>query len=259
MDTKATSLEPLLRASNVRKTFLDSGQAAMLVLDATTLEAADGEFLAIVGPSGCGKSTLLRLLSGLEMPLSGEVRFRGELVTEPRREIGLMFQKPNLMPWLTVINNIALPLEIQGVRAEEARASAASLIALIGLEGFANSYPAQLSGGMQQRVSLARALIQDPQLLLLDEPFGALDALTRDRMNAELLRVWSLQRPTVVMVTHSIPEALFLADRVLVMSPRPGRVRAEFEVPLARPRQPSITSDPEFVQMVRRVREQIVD
>ncbi|PKO23129.1 MAG: ABC transporter ATP-binding protein [Chloroflexi bacterium HGW-Chloroflexi-1] len=252
-------MPPLLEAIALHKTFPDPNRAAMLTLDSLSLAVAEGEFLAIVGPSGCGKSTLLRLLSGLERPISGEVRLRGRPLTAPRREIGFVFQRANLMPWRTVLRNIALPLEVNHTSQAEALARAEALVSLVGLDGFAGAYPNQLSGGMQQRVALARALIHEPSVLLLDEPFGALDALTRERMNSELLRIWGLRRPTVVMVTHSISEALFLADRVLVMTPRPGQVRAEFPVPLPRPRDPAVTTAPEFVRLVRRVRAEIVE
>jgi NitT/TauT family transport system ATP-binding protein len=252
-------MPPILEAISLRKTFLDSTRSILLALDGVSLTADEGEFLAVVGPSGCGKSTLLRLLAGLEHPMRGEVRFRGQALTSPRREIGFVFQRASLMPWRTVLDNIALPLEIGQMPHEAALARAREWVALVGLGGFAHTYPAQLSGGMQQRVALARALIHEPSLLLLDEPFGSLDALTRERMNAELLRIWDHRRVTVVMVTHSISEALFLADRVLVMAPRPGRVRAEFPVPLPRPRDRAVITEPEFVQMVRAVRAEIID
>lgn len=250
---------PLLEAHALHMTFHDPYRADLLALHGMSLAAAEGEFLAIVGPSGCGKSTLLRLLAGLLRPISGEVHFRGQLLTAPQREIGLVFQRANLMPWRTVLDNIVLPLEIAGVPKAERQARAQMQIALVGLEGFADAYPRQLSGGMQQRVALARALIHEPSVLLLDEPFGSLDALTRERMNAELLRIWNLRRPTVVMVTHSISEAVLLADRILVMSPRPGTVRAEFAVPLPRPRHLSVTAAPEFIALTRAVRAEIVD
>ena len=252
-------MPPLLEANALRMTFYDPYRADLLALDGMSLAAAEGEFLAIVGPSGCGKSTLLRLLAGLLRPISGEVCFRGQPHTAPRREIGFMFQRANLMPWRTVLGNIMLPLEIDGLPRAEREVRARTQIALVGLEGFADAYPPQLSGGMQQRVALARALIHEPSALLLDEPFGSLDALTRERMNAELLRIWNLHRPTVVMVTHSISEAVLLADRVLVVSPRPGSVRAEIPVPLPRPRHLGITADPAFLALTRAVRTEIVD
>ena len=252
-------MDPYLEAVSLCKTFFDPQERALVALDGVSLQVAEGEFLAIVGPSGCGKSTLLRLLAGLELPESGQVRLRGQPLTAPRREIGFVFQHANLMPWRTVIHNISLPLDVMRIPQKKALARAASLVSLVGLDGFSNAYPSQLSGGMQQRVALARALIHEPSVLLLDEPFGALDALTRERMNAELLGIWSLQHPAVVMVTHSITEAVFLADRVLVMSPRPGRVRVEFSVPLARPRRVSVTEEPEFAILTRRIRAEIVE
>ncbi len=240
-------------------TFYDANRADLLALDDLSLVVEEGEFLAIVGPSGCGKSTLLRLLAGLLRPISGSVEFRGQPLVEPSREIGYVFQRANLMPWRTVAANIALPLEIAHAPASQIAERTEALISLVGLEGFADAHPAQLSGGMQQRVALARALIHEPTVLLLDEPFGSLDALTRERMNAELLRIWNVHRRTVVMVTHSISEAVLLSDRILVLTPRPGRLRAEFAVPLARPRTPALTGDPAFVQLTHAVRAEIVD
>jgi NitT/TauT family transport system ATP-binding protein len=252
-------MTPILEAQNLRMTFYDPNRADVLALDGMSLAVEEGEFLAIVGPSGCGKSTLLRLLAGLLRPISGRVTYRDRPLTAPQREIGYVFQRSNLMPWRTVQANIRLPLEIAHAEEAETEARARSFISLVGLEGFAESYPAQLSGGMQQRVALARALIHEPAVLLLDEPFGSLDALTRERMNAELLRIWNLRKPTVVMVTHSISEAVFLADRVVVLTARPGRARAEFRVPLARPRDLALTAEPSFAQLTRAVRSEIVD
>lgn len=252
-------MPPILQAHALRMTFYDANRADMLALDDLSLAVEEGEFLAIVGPSGCGKSTLLRLLAGLLRPMSGVVAFRGEAMTQPSRDIGYVFQRANLMPWRTAAANIALPLEVARASKSQVAARTEALISLVGLEGFANSYPAQLSGGMQQRVALARALIHEPAVLLLDEPFGSLDALTRERMNAELLRIWNLHRRTVVMVTHSISEAVLLSDRILVLTPRPGRLRAEFQVPLARPRNAGVTSDPAFVALTSAVRAEIVD
>ncbi len=254
-----TAAHPVLEARSLRMTFYDRNRADLLALDGMSLQVADGEYLAIVGPSGCGKSTLLRLLAGLLRPISGEVLWRGEPLTEPRREIGFVFQRANLMPWRTVLGNIMLPLEVAGLTQADMAQRGHDLISLVNLEGFADAYPSQLSGGMQQRVALARALVYEPSVLLLDEPFGSLDALTRERMNAEMTRIWSLRRPTVVMVTHSISEAVFLADRVIVMSPRPGRVRAQFAIPLPRPRDIAVTTEPEFITLTRAVRAEIVD
>jgi len=250
---------PFLEANSLSKMFVDPDRSEQLALNGLTLGVAEREFVAIVGPSGCGKSTLLHLLCGLDRPIAGEVCLRGEKLAGPRREIGMVFQRGNLMPWRTVLANIALPLEVAHVPHAAALARAEGLVALVGLQGFAGAYPNQLSGGMQQRVALARALIHEPSLLLLDEPFGALDALTRERMNGELLRIWDTRRVTVVMVTHSIDEAVFLADRVLVMTPRPGRIRAEFTVPLERPRAQSVTSEPDFLRLARAIRAEIVE
>jgi len=248
-----------LEAVSLSKSFLDARRNPFRALDGISLGVAEGEILVIVGPSGCGKSTLLRLLSGLELPDSGQVCLRGVPLTGPRREIGFVFQRSNLMPWRTVLRNISLPLEVAGLPLDVCLERAEDWVSLVDLGGFRDAYPGQLSGGMQQRVALARALIHEPRLLLLDEPFGSLDALTRERMNTELLHIWSLRRPAVVMVTHSISEAVLLADRVFVMSPRPGRIRAEFTVPFARPRDLALTGEPEFTRFTRLVRAEIVD
>jgi len=211
-------------------------QGQVEALSDISFDVAPQEFVCVVGPSGCGKSTLLRLMAGLIKPTRGEVFIDGQPLTGPRRQIGIVFQRANLMPWRTVRDNVVLPLELAGVPREEAVRRADALIELVGLTGFEGARPRNLSGGMEQRVAIARALVHDPEILLLDEPFGALDAMTRERMGAELLRIWEASRKTVVMVTHNIQEAVFLADRVLVLSQRPGRVRATFDIPLPRPR-----------------------
>jgi NitT/TauT family transport system ATP-binding protein len=225
------------------------------VLDALSFEVAPGEFLGLVGPSGCGKTTLIRAIAGLERPTTGRVCLAGEEVGRPRRAVGMVFQDPTLMAWRTVEANVALPLEVNGHGRAEARRKARGLLELVGLSGFEQAHPAQLSGGMAQRVALARALIHDPQILLLDEPFGALDALTRERMGRELLRIWRARRKTVVMVTHSVSEAVFLADRVMVLGPRPTSVVAEVDVDLPRPRTEEMVELPAFVALVRHVRQ----
>jgi NitT/TauT family transport system ATP-binding protein len=196
----------------------------------------------------------LRVLAGLLPPTRGEISYGGELLTGPRREIGFVFQKANLMPWRTVLENITLPLELCGVQGEQARLKAQELVYLVGLEGFSESLPRDLSGGMAQRVAIARALVHDPRILLLDEPFGALDALTRERMGTELLRIWHARRKTVLMVTHAIPEAVFLADRVLVLSPRPGRVRLDLPIDLPRPRLDEMRYTSAFGELAQRLR-----
>ena len=244
---------PVLVADEITVTF-EGQQSSLEALEGVSLEVGAGEFLCIVGPSGCGKSTLLRVLGGLVRPTSGRVYLDGELLTAPRRQIGFVFQKANLMPWRTVLRNVTLPLEINGLKVEEATQPARELLKLVGLEGFEEAYPHELSGGMEQRVAIARALIHDPAILLLDEPFGALDALTREQMNLELLRIWGAKRKTVVMVTHSIQEAIFLADRILVMSSRPGRIEASFPVPLPRPRRLEMLYSDEFGILSRQVR-----
>jgi NitT/TauT family transport system ATP-binding protein len=216
-----------------------------------------GEFLCIVGPSGCGKTTLLRILGGLLAPTRGTVYLNGQPLDSPRRQIGFVFQKANLMPWRTVLKNVTLPLEVQRLRRADAHVLAQELLELVGLGGFEKVYPHELSIGMQQRVAIARALIHDPAILLLDEPFASLDALTRERMNLELLRIWGARRKTVVMVTHSIQEAVFLADRVLVMSPLPGRTEMDMSVSLPRPRQLAILYSQEFGLLCQQVRQAI--
>ncbi|HEV8586271.1 MAG TPA: ABC transporter ATP-binding protein [Methylomirabilota bacterium] len=208
-----------------------------------------GELVALVGPSGCGKSTLLRVVAGLRPPTSGRVEVDGRGVTGPIPSVGMVFQAPVLLKWRTVRDNVLLPAELAGLDRRRHRERAESLLRLVGLDGFAERLPRELSGGMQQRASICRALLLDPPLLLMDEPFGALDAMTRDEMNLELLRVWgesAAARKTVLFVTHSIPEAVFLADRVVVMSPRPGRVARVVDVPLPRPRTPATRAVPEF-------------
>ena len=219
-----------------------------------SFQVAQSEFLCLVGSSGCGKSTLLRLMAGLLQPTSGEVCLDGQPLTGPRRQIGIVFQKANLMPWRSLVANVVLPLELAGVPRDEALRRAGELIELVGLEGFERARPRDLSGGMEQRVAIARALIHDPDILLLDEPFGSLDAITRERMGAELLRIWETSHKTVVMVTHDIHEAVFLADRVLALSPRPGRLRATIDVLLPRPRQSAMQYGKEFGGIAERVR-----
>jgi NitT/TauT family transport system ATP-binding protein len=228
---------------------------AVQALDRVSLAASAGEFVALVGPSGCGKSTLVKLVSGLIPPTAGAIRVNGEPVRGPTPAIGIVFQNPVLMAWRSTLRNILLQIEIRGLDVERHRATAQELIELVGLTGFENAYPHQLSGGMQQRVGLCRALIHDPDVLLMDEPFGALDALTREQMNAELQRIWMERRKTVLFITHSIAEAVYLADRVLVMSPRPGRVVGEIAVDLPRPRTVASSEQPEFAQFTRRVRQ----
>jgi NitT/TauT family transport system ATP-binding protein len=208
-----------------------------------------GELVALVGPSGCGKSTLLRIVAGLREASQGRVEVAGRAVRGPVAEVGMVFQAPVLLHWRRILENVLLPAELSGRDPRRYRERAEHLLRLVGLEEFATRLPRELSGGMQQRASLCRALLLDPPLLLMDEPFGALDAMTRDEMNLELLRVWGETRKTILFVTHSIPEAVLLADRVIVMTPRPGRVAAVFPVPLARPRAMEARADARFGEL----------
>lgn len=228
--------EPLLRVENLSMAYHPSNNGRVAVMDDISFHVNEGEFVCLVGPSGCGKTTLLKLLAGLEQPAAGYIHLAGHPVDRPSREVGFVFQDPTLMDWRTVKGNVTLPLEMNGHHKQVIEQKAQALIELVGLTGFENAYPAQLSGGMAQRVALARALIHDPKILLLDEPFGALDALTRKQMAQELLRIWQARRKTVVMVTHSVPEAVLLADRVMVMGPRPTFIADEVTIDLPRPR-----------------------
>jgi NitT/TauT family transport system ATP-binding protein len=224
--------DPILVVQDLTVVFAENDGDGLRALDNVSFSVNPREFICVLGPSGSGKTTLLRILAGLLAPTEGSVRFAGGL--NPR--IGFVFQQANLMPWRTVIQNILLPLEVEKLPTETARARAQEMVELVGLQGFESSFPRDLSGGMAQRVALARALIHDPDILLLDEPFGSLDALTRERMWTELSRIWQARQKTVIMVTHSIGESLFLADRVLVLTARPGQVKLDLKVDLARPR-----------------------
>ena len=223
-----------------------------------SLQVGRGELVALVGPSGCGKSTLLKLVSGLNPATSGQVQVAGRAVTRPIAEVGMVFQAPILLKWRNVLDNVLLPAELAGLDRRRYLDRAAELLQLVGLAEFAQKRPRELSGGMQQRAALCRALLLDPPLLLMDEPFGALDAMTRDEMNLELLRVWGeggAERKTILFVTHSIPEAVFLADRVVVMSPRPGRIAAVSAVDLPRPRSMRTRASAEFGRLALAIHE----
>lgn len=245
-----------LQVEKISQTYI-SGNRTVRALGNISFEVAQGEFVCIVGTSGSGKSTLLRVLGGLLTPSSGHVWLAGEVVEKPPPSIGFVFQKSNLMPWRTVLENILLPLEIAGSLDAAAQARARSLLTTMGLLDFADAYPAHLSGGMAQRLALARALIQQPQLLLLDEPFGALDALTRERLNLELLYLWQHYGQTVVMVTHSIDEAVFMADRILVLGGQPGQLEAQILIDLPRPRTLDLLAEAHYGQLRLAVRRQI--
>lgn len=224
-------------------------------LDTVDLIIPEGEFLSVLGPSGCGKSTLMRAVAGLVPPTSGAVKIAGEIVEKPHPDVGIVFQKATLLPWRSVVDNILLQLEMRGKSIDGYRGRLNELIELTGLSGFEKALPHQLSGGMQQRVALCRALIHDPKILLMDEPFGALDAMTRETMNLELQRVWLESRKTVMFITHSISEAVFLSDRIVVMSKRPGRVATVIDVDLPRPRNYGMVGDPVFVEATTSIRQ----
>jgi NitT/TauT family transport system ATP-binding protein len=256
MGRTAPDPKPVLVAQDLRHVYR-SARGELLALDGVGLAVARGEFVAVVGPSGCGKSTLLRILGGLLVPTEGWVHLDGLPLSSPRRQVGYVIQHVNLMPWRTVLRNVTLPLEVAAVPGPQAQRRAEELLVLVGLEGFEGAYPRQLSGGMAQRVAIARALIAEPEVLLLDEPFGSLDALSREQMNLELLRIWRARRVTAVMVTHNLQEAIFVADRVLVLSPRPGRISSEVAVDLPRPRTLEVLYTEFFGSLSRRVRERI--
>jgi NitT/TauT family transport system ATP-binding protein len=243
--------DPILTVHDLSVTFPDPN-GGLDALDAVSFTIQPREFVCVLGPSGSGKSTLLRILAGLLEPTSGSFTFTGG-----RPKIGMVFQQSNLMPWRTALENITLPLELQAVPVVEARNRAQELIDLVGLQGFESSWPRDLSGGMAQRVAIARALIHDPDILLLDEPFGSLDALTRERMWTELSRIWQRRQKTVLMVTHSISESLFLADRVLVLTQRPGRIKLDLGVDLPRPRADEMRYTAHFGELARRLKEAI--
>jgi NitT/TauT family transport system ATP-binding protein len=242
----------ILSARGLTAVFED-GSGGLRALEDVSFKLRRREFLCVLGPSGSGKTTLLRVVAGLMQPTSGQVAFAAQ--ESPR--IGMVFQQSNLMPWRTVIENLMLPLEVGGMATAAARVRAQDMVEVVGLQGFEQSWPRDLSGGMAQRVAIGRALIHDPDLLLLDEPFGSLDALTRERMWMELSSIWQRRRQTVIMVTHSISESLFLADRVLVLTQRPGRIKLDLEVDLPRPRRDEMRYTPHFGRLARKLKEAI--
>jgi NitT/TauT family transport system ATP-binding protein len=242
---------PILTVQQMDMIFPDDN-GGLHAVENISFQLSPQEFLCVVGPSGCGKSTLLRVLAGLLVPTRGQVKFTGD---SPR--IGMVFQDSNLMPWRSVLENITLPLELDGMDAAPAHEKAQDLIELVGLQGFEENYPRDLSGGMAQRVALARSLVHDPDIMLLDEPFASLDALTRDRMGTELLRIWGARQKTVIMVTHSISEAILLADRVLVLTQRPGSIKLDMPVNLPRPRVEEMRYTPEFGEMAKTLKDAI--
>ncbi|MGN6462970.1 MAG: ABC transporter ATP-binding protein [Pseudolabrys sp.] len=246
---------PLIRARGLVKVYSTVSGDPVVALDDMNLSMADGEFVSIVGPSGCGKSTMLRLLAGLDKPDAGEMTLGNQAITGPSSAVGVVFQNATLLPWMTVWQNVILPLQVGGGNRAAREGAVRDYLSIAGLSGFENQYPYELSGGMQQRAAIVRGLARDPKVLLMDEPFGALDALTRERMNGELQRIWMASKKTVLLITHSIGEAIFLGDRVIVMSGRPGRVLEDLRVNLPRPRNHAETiADPEYIRLAREIR-----
>ena len=239
--------KPMVSIRDVSKTYATSQGDDLLALERVSLEVSEGEFISLIGHSGCGKTTLVKIIAGLVPPTGGEVVVAQKEVTAPLRDVGIVFQHPLLMPWRTVLGNVLLPIELLGMDIVRYRRRALDLLDSLGLANFQNLYPRELSGGMQQRAAIARALIHDPPLLLLDEPFGALDELTREGMAIELLRATENLRKTVVFVTHSVPEAVLLSDRVVVLSPRPATVKLELQISIPRPRVASIRTNDRYL------------
>ncbi|MBL8834922.1 MAG: ABC transporter ATP-binding protein [Alphaproteobacteria bacterium] len=247
----------MLQLERLSHWFEREDEEPLLALSDVSIDIDDREFVAIVGASGCGKSTLLRLIAGLIAPTVGRVVLNGRAVREPGPDVGLVFQHPTLLPWASAIDNVLFPLDMLGEIRSDSRARAAHLLSLVGLSGFETRRPAELSGGMQQRVAICRGLIRNPDVLLMDEPFGALDALTREEVGLQLLDLWTTQPKTIVFVTHSVSEAVMLADRVVVMSPRPGRIADIVPIPLPRPRSFDMEGDDVFKSCARRIRDRI--
>lgn len=254
----ATAQPAMLEAEDLRVVY-SAANGSITALDHTSLSIGQGDFVSVVGPSGCGKSTLIKVFSGLLRPTGGKVRLAGESVDRPRKDVGIVFQQPTLLPWKNVLDNVLVPIRALGKPIGPYRDEALRLLRLIGLEKYARHYPRQLSGGMQQRVGIARSLIHDPSILLMDEPFSALDTMTRDHMSIELQRIWMATRKSALFITHSIPEAVFLSDRIAVMSAHPGRILREIEVNLPRPRTLDTMSDPEFNRLCADLRHQFIE
>ncbi len=234
-------------------------RGSITALSDFNLDVQVGEFVSVIGPSGCGKSTLLKIAAGLLPPSSGKILLNGTPIVQPRSDVGIVFQSPNLMPWKTALSNILIVAQSHKMDRDEARRRALELLELVGIKDFADDYPGELSGGMQQRVGLVRGLIHDPSVLLMDEPFAALDAMTRENMTLELQRLWSASRKSVIFITHSIPEAVFLSDRVVVLSGRPGKVLEIVDIPFHRPRDLDTMAMPEFAEICNTLRRYFSD
>ncbi|NBQ86112.1 MAG: ABC transporter ATP-binding protein [Betaproteobacteria bacterium] len=248
--------QPILEISQVSKTFVSRG-GTTAALQSTDLSVAENDFITILGPSGCGKSTLLRMVAGLDAPTTGRIALDGQPVTGPGADRGMVFQSYTLFPWLTVLQNVCFGLREKGLPLAEQQSIARAFLAKVGLKDFENHFPRQLSGGMQQRTALARALANNPRILLMDEPFGALDHQTRELMQELLQGIWEAERKTVLFVTHDIDEAIFMGSRVVVMSARPGRIKCDLAVPIAHPRHYSVKTTPAFAELKARLTEEI--
>ncbi|HVV78718.1 MAG TPA: ABC transporter ATP-binding protein [Pseudolabrys sp.] len=246
--------DPLLSVRAIEKRFRTKSGDEVHALNSVSVDLADGEFVSVLGPSGCGKTTLLKILAGIVPPSDGTLLLRNAPIVGPQAGMGVVFQSSVLLPWWTVLENVLLPIRVLKRDLAQHREKARELLALVGLQGFESSYPGELSGGMQQRAAIVRGLIHDPGILLMDEPFGALDAMTRERMNVELQRIWMSTGKTVFFITHSVSEAVFLSDRVLVMSKRPGTLIDDIKVPFPRPRNVDLMSTAEFGDLTRHLR-----
>ena len=256
-ETGIAAARPLISARGVSKTYRTVSGSRVRALETVDIDIGEGDFVCMVGPSGCGKSTFLRLLAGLEDASAGSLTLAGRPLKGPSQDVGVVFQEATLLPWLTVADNIGLPGRVGG-RRDKTDARVNELLRIVGLSAFGDKYPYELSGGMQQRAAICRALLRDPKALLMDEPFGALDALTRERLNIELQRIWMASRKTVVLITHSIGESVFLGDRVIVMSSRPGKILMDIRVDLPRPRNfEETTGNPEYLRLTREIRAQL--
>ena len=249
----AAAVKTSVAIENVSMTFRRAAHSVQ-ALDQVNLDVRAGEFISVVGPSGCGKSTLLKLITGLRAPTGGRIVVNDKVVTGPRSDVGIVFQSPVLLPWRTTLQNVMLPVDILHLDKGKYEARARELLKLVGIESFAQAYPQELSGGMQQRAAIARALVYDAPILIMDEPFGALDAMTREQMNVEVQRIWEGSGKTVIFITHSIPEAVLLADRVVLMSPRPGRILKILDIDIPRSRTLDDMVTPAFGAYVREIR-----